>query len=305
MRTWLLAGAAVCLVVLGFARMPPTASLYGDALSYVSMAEHGPTAAIAPFRYRVLVPLLAGLIPLPAPTSLLMLSVAALITFYLLTLATSIRLGASAPVAFGALVAVFLTFWHQYNFHNPYLTDAFQLASLAAMVFALVIDSFSLFAAAAVMAVAARETSIVFVPAWFLLKDRGRGAAIVLASAAVAMAPRLWYADGTPLVESMGRAYRASGGSDRFPWVFARRVYDAYGLFWWAIGIAVLANLRKALLMVSFALLFAGALLASIIAVDTGRMFEMLAPVIVPALALAVQSAGSWLKAPGSGNVPA
>lgn len=303
MRAALLAGAAVCLVVLGFARMPPTSSLYGDALSYVSMAEHGPTAAIAPFRYRALVPFLASLIPLPAPTSLLMLSVASLVAFYLLTLATSMRLGASAPVAFGALVAVFFTFWHQYNFHNPYLTDAFQLAMLAAMVYALVIDSWSLFAAASVLAVSARETSIVFVPAWFLLKDKGRGAAILLGSVAALMAPRIWYADGTPLVESMGRAYRASGGSDRFPWVFARRVYDAYGLFWWVIGASVLLSLRRAVLIVSFALLFVGALLASIIAVDTGRMFEMLAPVIVPALALAVQSAGSWLKAQGSGNV--
>lgn len=289
MRVWLLAGAAVCLVVLGFARMPPTSSLYGDALSYVSMAEHGPTAAIAPFRYRVLVPFLASLMPLPAPTSLLMISVAALVAFYLLTLATSIRLGAAAPVAFGSLVAVFFTFWHQYNFHNPYLTDAFQLAMIAAMVYALIIDSFPVFAAAAVLAVAARETAVVFVPAWFLLKNKRRGAAIVLCAVAVMMAPRLWYADGTPLVESMGRAYRASGGSDRFPWAFARRVYDAYGLFWWAIGVSVVVNLRNPVLTVSFALLFVGALLSSVIAVDTGRMFQMLAPIIVPMLALALQ----------------
>lgn len=289
MRVWLLAGAALCLVVLGFGRMPPTPSLYGDALSYVSMAEHGPTAAIAPFRYRVLVPFLASLMPLPAPTSLLMISVAALVAFYLLTLATSIRLGAAAPVAFGSLVAVFFTFWHQYNFHNPYLTDAFQLAMIAAMVYALIIDSFPVFAAAAVLAVAARETAVVFVPAWFLLKNKRSGAAIVLCAVAVMMAPRLWYADGTPLVESMGRAYRASGGSDRFPWAFARRVYDAYGLFWWAIGISVVVNLRNPVLTVSFVLLFVGALLSSVIAVDTGRMFQMLAPIIVPMLALALQ----------------
>lgn len=288
MRPWLLFGAALCLVAFGFARMPPTSDLYGDALSYVAMAEHGPSAAIAPYRYRVLVPMLAGVLPFPAPTSLLLLSVAGLVAFYLLAMAASMRLGASAPIAFVALVAVFLNFWHQYTFHNPYLTDAFQLAMLAAMLYAMVIDRFALFASAAVLAVAARETSIVFVPAWFLLKERGRGLALIAGALAVLMAPRFWYADGTPLLESMGRAYRAAGGGDRFPWIFVRRVYDAYGLFWVVIAAAMIFNVRRAVLVVSFVLLGAGALLASIIAVDTGRMFQMVTPVVVPALALAL-----------------
>ena len=277
--------------------MPPNAPIAGDALRYVTMTEGGPSSTIAPFRYRVVVPFLARLLPLPPPRALLVITVVSLLAFYVVTMRTSIALGASAPFAFVGLAALFFAFWHQYNFHNPYLTDGFQLAMLALMLHGLATDRFAEFTVASMFAVGARETSIVLVPAWLLLKgptkvghyETWRGLAAIAIGVGVLAIPRIVYADGTPLLEALGKAYRAAGGDERFPWVFAQRVYDAYGYFWPLILAAVAVNHRRAVIVVPFVLLFAGALIASIIAVDTGRMFQLLMPVSSIAAALGLQ----------------
>ena len=126
---------AVALVVLGdrvIGTNPPNGGeLFGDALVYTSMASGDYSDVSAPFRYRVLVPSIAWLLPFSAVLSLKLVSYAGLFFFYFISLVTCRRLGLSVFASFLGLATVYSSVWHLYNYQNPYLTDTMALVFLS------------------------------------------------------------------------------------------------------------------------------------------------------------------------------
>ena len=158
---------AAILVAIGHSfvlqRVPDATTEYltirGDTLHYVSMIERGLDSAPVPFKHRILIPLLAQLIPLSPIDSLRLISYLSLFALYVVVLATSTRLGISAPASIAGLAIVYSSTWHLYSgYHNPFLTDAPALLLLALAIRLLLDNRLALFCLVSVLGVLSRES---------------------------------------------------------------------------------------------------------------------------------------------------
>ena len=79
----------------------------GDTAAYVAMIETGFASTRAPFKYRIAVPALGKLIPLPPTDALRSISYASLVLSYFLILRVSSRLGFSFWSSAAGLMIMF------------------------------------------------------------------------------------------------------------------------------------------------------------------------------------------------------
>lgn len=291
----LLAGLAAGFVALGHGFVlqkrvdGPTRYLNlagGDAAEYLAMVEGGPGDALPPFRYRVLVPFLAKVLPLPADQALRAISYASLFLAYLLLMATGLRLGLPPAAAVAGLLAVFASSLHLYNYFNPFLADAFQVAALSGMLYALVARSFPAFAVCAVLGVLARETTIYLVPVW-LLVDRRQGTVLFLVTLVLLAMPRVLL--GTLPGSSLAGSFQEHGLPRLArPWNLGWSYFWTWQLLWILAlaGILLAPRAHFVSLAAAFVALSLGAGISTLVASDVGRMFTVLTPVL--ALASAV-----------------
>jgi hypothetical protein len=250
------------------------------------MIEGSVASARAPFRYRVLVPLLARLLPFSPTASLRFISYLSLGTCYLLVLLTCSRMGISLTASLGGLFTAFASGFHLYYYHNPFLTDAFGLASLSLMVFCLVSGSFLLFAAAAIPGALARENVLFLAPVW-AVRNGWRRSLILTGLVVMVLSVCRWVlrSDANP-GEEIVRTFHAVGDS-RNALALAREIFVTWGFTWFLVllGIWLLPGDKFAVLATAGLALLVAGFLSSLIATDTGRMFSFLAPVVAVASA--------------------
>lgn len=144
----------------------------GDTGSYVEMIKGDFMKAAVPKRHRVLVPLLARLVPLSPTGSLKFITYFSLWVVYTMVLLTCRSIGINDLASVCGLLVVYCSGNNLYNFHNPYLVDAFGLMVLSVMFYAFLWQKFSLFFAVSVVGVLGREVSLFLAPVWVLLKRR-------------------------------------------------------------------------------------------------------------------------------------
>jgi hypothetical protein len=259
----------------------PYLTIRGDTLSYVRMIEGNFSKVRSPFKCRILAPFIARMLPLPPTESLRVVSYLSLYACYLFILLTCLKLGMAMSSATIGLLTVFVTPWHLYCYHNPFLTDAFQLMIIAVMIFSLACGYFSLFAPCSILGVLGRETTVVLVPVWFLTRDRKRG--LLLLGAAVAILLFLWYVmrSNTSTVTLISEKFNTIG-SFRDLYSYGTRIMLSWNYAWVLslIGMWLIPGKQRISLITSFLLLLSCAFLTSLIATDTGRMFALLAPVL-------------------------
>lgn len=286
-RAW---GVAFVLVTLCIAYVPSRGqlggpALRGDAYWYGVMVEAGGTvserdvASITeveePFRYRIVVPLLARALPLSPAEALAAISWASLAASYALMLMIARHLGITARAAVLGLCCAVFSAPHLYNYHNPYLTDALGLLVLVSCLYALVSNNYLLFTLCCAFGIGVREALLFASPAWLQKRTWRRAAFAVLLSIAVYVG----------LHAFVGRPSKL-GPPGVFP---ARPVRDmlleAFGswhVLWLIVPLGVsLAPRKRSEVTVMALLLLAGALLSSLFASDTMRMFHSLFPVVV------------------------
>ena len=272
---------AAGLTLLGHVLIaPPGLHLGYDATFYVRMVEGPMTGVPPPFSFRVLVPWLARLLPLPAPAALLVISYASLFGCYLIIMASCRVAGLRLRDAIVGVVSIWGSTWHLYGFWNPYLTDAFGLLMLAIMMWAVLTGTLWAFAAAAIVGVLARETTAVLVPAWLITRQWRAAIAVAGGTLAVAALPRILM---QPSIDAVAAAPALSGDQlQTHPIIVLRQIAASWGIVWlFAIaGIACLPGADRRRLGAVFIALLAGALAASAVATDLGRMFAFLAPVL-------------------------
>ncbi len=263
---------------------PTDPRIRGDARHYVAMVEGRSAEAPAPFKYRVLAPLVARALPWSPADALRIVTYASLAGFYAVALALCAQAGLSPAASVAGLALVFLSPWHLYHFHNPFLTDAPALLAISVAVLALAGGSFGVFLAASAAGVLTREAVSFLVPAW-IVRDPGRGALAAGVGLGVWLAPRLLVPDENGLLAQPIRALHA-----------VLREHGAVGLvvgmgaswghLWWLLPLGLLRVPReRRSLAAALAFLLAGAFVASLFAVDTGRMFATLSPLFVVAVA--------------------
>jgi hypothetical protein len=199
-RTLLVSGAlAIALVVVGIAlfaarRVPPERAPM--AVYYLSMVcrcpwhnlqkalqyvEPGVPWSIrtvpGPYRYRVLIPWLTGFLPFAPETSLSLVTYVTLGVSYLLMLLATRRLGWSMGTAAAGLLLAYVFEPNLDAYFVPYRLDGLGLMVIAAMLYALTVDSFWLFAVAGVAGVFAREVTLLLLPLW-CVRDLKRGVSL-------------------------------------------------------------------------------------------------------------------------------
>jgi len=259
----------------------PYLTIRGDTLSYVRMIEGNLSSLRSPFKYRILVPFIARLLSFSPTDSLRIISYLSLYTCYLFVLLICLKLGITISSATVGLLTVFVTPWHLYCYHNPFLTDAFQLMTISVMIFSLVCNYFSLFAPCSILGVLGRETTVFLVPVWFLTRDRSRGC--LLLGVAVVILLLLWYVivSNTSTTALISEKFNTIG-IFRDLYSYGTRVILTWNYVWILslIGMWLIPGEQRVLMITSFLLLLSCAFITSLIAYDTGRMFAILVPVL-------------------------
>ena len=295
-----LAIVAASLSMNGVPRELADANLQSDTAYYLAMITHRwpPTGApmdihavSAPFRYRIVVPFLASLLPFGPVLSLALVTYAALAGAYAFTLLTGQRLGLSKrDAACGLLIAC--TFASPlYCFRNPLLTDGFGVLAVAAMTYAFVVPSFVFFASWGLVGIFARETVALILPVW-IVRDTRRTALLVLVAGVLLVVERLilyaYVPDGSALLSIL---WIDVVERVRHPQRFVADLVVSWG---WAFGVLALGFVvgARALRPVALPALaaLACALITSILATDVERYFSMLLPAMSVAFAVIVRA---------------
>ena len=320
---WFAVAVAVALGIFGLVShggLRLTDSTYAsrnrsDARMYLSMAAHrwidgrwiggipdeySLYNVPLPFRYRVLVPWLASLLPFDPVLSLPFVNYVSLVGAYVFLLLTCRVLGVRRwPSAIGLLVA-FTFVSHVSVYSLPWLTDGFILLVLSAMTYAFVTDRFWLFAAWGLAGVFAREVPAVLLPLW-CLRSVTRGVAITVVAAAAVAIERLVLAAPAGVssavhpswVLSVMKETIAAGpsGASYWPPRFSRKLVTDIAYCWgWGfamlpVGLLLLPRDGFRRFMPVAGVLLMSAFGMSLIATDTSREFMVLLPVVVVAVA--------------------
>lgn len=294
----------------------PRLELRDDAELYLALAEGTPVSEVmVPFRYRVLVPWIAGLLPLPAASAM------AAITFLCLGVVLwgmvliACRLGFGSTDTVIGILAVSLSASLLYTFHNPYLTDMFGQMAVVAAILALLDRRPLAFALIVMLGAAGREVVVFIAPAYLLALwwtgDRRPNerwpvlAAGVLLPVAAILVPRM-----LPVFGEQGlRSYSGFYGRTLFQWLPLRQPLDfllGVGLGWhwlWLLGAAGLVWLGTgrlpgthhlarswdvAVIRVSFVLLAVGGVLVLVVngMLDSVRhLFPVFTPLAIGLMA--------------------
>ncbi|MDH7480538.1 MAG: hypothetical protein QHH26_01015 [Armatimonadota bacterium] len=267
--------------------LSPWTRLTPDALQYISMASGSMSSP--PFSYRVLVPYLASLLPMPPDLALRLITYLCLGTLYFSSLFSLTRLGFAFPIKLASILCLFASTGHLYMYSNPYLTDAFGLMSLSIMLYALFVGNSTLFAITTGIGVLARETTLFLVPAFLITKQWRTFIVIVFISFAAFITPRLLIIDD------------GSHQSFVFPsnLTYFVQIYLTFGVLWipMFLGLAMCNRNAFPAISTSFACLLLGALLTSTLATDTIRMFAIMLP--IGALCWAYYFEGLWHRCRG------
>ena len=257
-----------------------------DALEYKSMIEGDFDSIHSPLKYRILVPFLASLLPFTPLESLRIISYVSLFVFYIMNILICIKLGMNKGSTLLALVCTFATLSHLYNYHNPFLTDAFGLLVISFLIYAYIIESFPTFIIVCIVGLFARETTIFLATIW-LTKDFKKGMILIVICLLLIIIPRISLITGsgdvsmTSLFVSIGIAKLKSFLSTLI------NIFDTFGFLWLIlfIGLGLIGMKKnKDIIVISIAL-FVGAIITSSIATDTVRMFSILFPVVCVATA--------------------
>jgi hypothetical protein len=241
----------------------------------------------APFKFRVLVPYLASLLPLAPEQSLRVISYASFFLTYLVLLLACRRLGLNLWASAAGLMLAFAPPWHLVGYHNPFLVDGFGLAMVSIMCYALMHDSFRGFLLAAIFGALAREQVALFACLW-VLKDVRKGLVAAGAVAIVVLLPHIELSNAGaaavayhPPVAAIVKSRLSQMGS------FLSELYRAGELAWLVLPAGlVLVPLRKVPLLAALAIISGGtALLTSFAATDVIRMCGILTPALAVAAA--------------------
>lgn len=284
---------AVLFIAFNVATVPrinPDPAIGGDASQYIAMT-HGELGSVPqPFRFRVLVPFVASALPLSAGHALMAITYTCMCALFVVLVCITYRLTHDLAASLTAVLVVLSSRWLLYNFQNPYLTDSFTLAAISVSLGALFLRWRPAFWPAVVLGTLARETALPFSLAWGATRQWRATAAIAGVSFVVYLVPRLVIDSDVATWDFLWTAVRRYGAiADPSDFV-AQAVFSWGYVFAFAgLGFALLPATQRPTLVVAFVLLLLTAVASSLVAVDFGRMFEVLAPVFALAVGRALQ----------------
>jgi hypothetical protein len=276
---FLLLGVALLLDLIGFCAVPARIDVSSNSTSYIEMAQHGTSSVESPFRYRLLVPFLARLLPLPAEQALLVITHVSLVGCFFLAMLVCRRIGLSIPACIYGATALFCSRAVVYNYANPYMTDGVALLAIFVMVYSYVGEQETVFGFASLVGILAHEIAVFLVPAVLFSRRWKRGLAICAGSTFVLVLTRFWL--GTGYAGNLKREFHFASYHLSHPFELMKGAVLAWYLLWplFVMGLTMLPAKRFPLLVCS-GLLTGGAVFLSSFVLDTERTYSILAPVM-------------------------
>lgn len=254
------------------------------AVMYLSPGQPWSIHAIpGPFRYRALVPWLAGHLPFAAETSLSGVTYVTLAVTYYMVLLSARRLGVAVWASVCGLALAFVFEPNLYAYYHPFLVDGPGLLVIATMVYALAVDSFWLFAIAGLSGIFAREVTVLLLPVW-CVRDFKRGVVLTaVGSLALLIERRVLY--GPPdTIDPMGILMRrVHNPIDNLLVVLLPTWSWAFAVL--AIGVSLMPKEAFRTVAPMTAGVAVAALFSLLLATDAPRLFGILFPVVAIAAA--------------------
>jgi len=159
----------------------PYLRIGGDASAYIAMAEGSAESVAAPFRYRVIFPMIASIFDAPATAVFRLINKASLFFFYLIAFLICDHRKIPSAISVTAVAFVFLSPWHLYIYQNPFITDGLVQLMMIVMLYAVTKKQLWLFAATAAAGVFTHERILFLLPLWFMVHNKKQGTTILLA----------------------------------------------------------------------------------------------------------------------------
>ncbi len=265
----------------------------GGSAEYIDMAQHGPMAGPAPFRYRFLVPLVLSVLPVPAELGFRIVTFTCLALTYVVALLSAEALGISLRSSLIALFSVFCARTHAFNYWNPLLTDGWALLASFLMVWALIRGRDLVFTAASVLGTLGRESVMFLTPAIFT-RARWKRAVLPISLTVVAyVLPRVLLR--TP-EQDIVRFYAAYHPLTKFAtFQFWKGFAIAWSYLWLVlpVGLTFTPLQWRPVIFRLLAWATLGTCVALVMAEDTERMVSYLTPFVFIATGLLVDRASS------------
>jgi hypothetical protein len=256
-------------------------TIRGDSLLYEQMIENNISDLSNHFRYRILVPLLAAMLPFSALVSLKIITYA---SFFLLYIAALFLMGELHIHFIPSLTALFLAFfspWQLYMFYNPYLTDAFQVMIITLMVYCIFKNSFFLFFCLSVVGMMTKESTIFFVLLW-LFVDKRQGLFIIVVS--IILYSLILYFVGKGSISSEIFSTVNFNIMQRFlnPLELFKNILNSWGYLWMLsfLGLFTMPKDKFFLMTRIYVTSWLSVFILSVVATDVGRMYYLLFPFI-------------------------
>jgi hypothetical protein len=287
---YLLPGVLVAVLLSGLAlAIPPRNPPSSDTDQYVSMLEGRFDLANAPQRYRVVVPFLARLLPLPPLSALRLITVVSLLLAYLVCFAECSLLNIGAAATSISVVAMFCSRPILFNYFNPFLTDGLGLLVLFVLSVLFLCDRFAPFAALLILGVFVRESAMFVLPAWVLTARWRKALLLGLLATALFLAPRIAFPSHINYATYVSFGLRSKLNL-RWALPCAKEVLLSWQGMWLLAGYGLLHSPRRIRLLA--AALAVGSFASFL--VTTGeweRMLMVMAPVVAAMAAVAIERA--------------
>jgi hypothetical protein len=234
---------------------------------------------------------MAALLPFSAYHSLIVITYCSLIALFVVLVLTSYKLNQDIVASVLGVLLVFSSRWFLYNFQNPYLTDGFALATIGVSISALLSLTLPVFTSFVVLGLLARETVLPLSLAWGVTRRWKQTFMVILLSVLAYVIPRLVIPADVPVIEYFSTAIQRDGILAD-PTEFVSQFTLSWGyLFLLAIpGFLFFPRSHMSSLVVALAVLFVTAVVSCLVAVDFGRMFEILGPVFALSCAQAIHT---------------
>lgn len=289
---------SVLLVMLG-ASMAPDMTFEGytwnvDSYSYVRALLYGPDVAFVPYKFRVLVPFMGSIlyhVGVEPFESLLMVNMVAMYLFYIMVYACGYVLTKSYWTPMVGVVSIFLTYAHHHWYYRmPAMIDGSVALVIAVALYACLQRKFWLFLGAVIVGGLVHEYTLFLTPAWLFVEpgDKKKWISPMVAGLVVYISVRLTLDGGTypGITAESGSKF----GSQRLqnPGMWAREVLLLWGSVLVPVLISIGRSVKRSVLYGMLLCLFAGSMIASMMAQTLDRFLWWMAPIFAVGITLLV-----------------
>lgn len=256
----------------------PYLRIGGDASSYIAMAEGPSDSVAAPFRYRIVFPLIASIFDAPATSVFRSINYASLFLFYFIAFLICDHRNIQPGISVVAVAFVFLSPWHLYIYQNPFITDGIVQMLMMVILYAVMTKNLWLFIVATAIGVGTHERILFLLPLWLLAHDKRRGGIVLLSIITIYFGIRVVIGDGMDTIAQgtlSGMALFAS------PLLLVKdAIVGSTPLYLIALtGLFLLTEKEMIDVRPIVAVYLVASIIPALVATDTGRMLIGFSPV--------------------------